>query len=870
MPPRSSTKNTHDRAKPRKDQSSSAVPPPRPRQKKALGELLAELANPRPDSFDPEQHGADGLAQAAGSNSSDNDSGDDFGFVKDDSLAKAHYLPVGEGRIRKALEREFDDPKYVGTRVSRKDLGLSSDFGDADSNDSKDVEESDNDDEDNRDVNESEVSNDYEEEQEEESEESDTDGERESVETESSGEDKQGIAISLKRMTEKEAELLKNLAANGNNDVEKGIHVKNQMTMWETLLDMRISLQPVLNSANDLPLPKDLEFFLSPTTAPSSAAEKAREAMEAAKSLLLSLVSDLMATRVMLASLNKTVSLSPPTFIDDFMKAKPTGEHNGNENEYPHIGEDNRKIVRFDFSDEDLEEVWSKIHALDSAFNTGFRNLTIEKWSNKVTASNAATAGNGNSKKFTAINLSAMAQINTVLSDKERLLKRTRLVRNSDGAKRRRLGEIQKDETLSTQKVDQDGVLVEKSEREMIEELEEREQLKRRARQGVDTHLNNFDDEVFDDGDFYQQLLKELIEVRLLETDDPMELGMKWAELKQLQSKTKKKRDVDTKASKGRKIRYHIHEKLQNFMAPEPRGTWHEEMVTELFGSLFGNGPANDDVQGDSVEGADSGIIECKGRVCDIVQVDETWGGGAGLSVTVENAAPVLSDVHLGDSIAVNGSTVCVVMSFGLIKLTIDVSGICLTVTEFDEARSRFKVGIAPETVRRTNLGLWTVGTVVNLERAMNAATRYGGHVVQGHVDCTIELIEKRPDPPNSLVLTFQVPLDYPDDIDPLMFIVAKGYVCLNGTSLTVTNVNKRARTFSVMLIAHTQEHINLPFLDVGSKVNLEVDEIGKYVESIVRGFMEQAQTTSDSGSFGSILKKVVEEVVESKLKELK
>ncbi|KAJ3123318.1 Riboflavin synthase alpha chain [Physocladia obscura] len=246
-----------------------------------------------------------------------------------------------------------------------------------------------------------------------------------------------------------------------------------------------------------------------------------------------------------------------------------------------------------------------------------------------------------------------------------------------------------------------------------------------------------------------------------------------------------------------------------------------------------------------------TGIVETLGRVSKIEEVDETWGGGNGLSVTIEDAATVLSDVHIGDSIV--------------------VSGICLTVTEFDEAKTVFKVGIAPETVRRTNLGDWKVGTIVNLERAMNAGTRFGGHLVQGHVDCTIELIEKRDDPPNSLILTFRVPTTYPDALDPLIFVVAKGYVCLNGASLTVIAVDKVARTFSIMLIAHSQGHTNLPLHEIGARINLEVDEIGKYIESVVRGFAEQESAGSGSiggGVFASLIERAVDAAVERKLKE--
>jgi protein AATF/BFR2 len=92
------------------------------------------------------------------------------------------------------------------------------------------------------------------------------------------------------------------------------------------------------------------------------------------------------------------------------------------------------------------------------------------------------------------------------------------------------------------------------------------------------------DMEIFDDGDYYQQLLKEFIDSRMNESG---EMSSRLEQLKQLQKK-KSKKNVDTKASKGRKIRYEIQEKIQNYMAPEPRGDWHEEMKEELFASLLG------------------------------------------------------------------------------------------------------------------------------------------------------------------------------------------------------------------------------------------------------------------------------------------
>ncbi|KAI8917466.1 riboflavin synthase [Entophlyctis helioformis] len=215
-----------------------------------------------------------------------------------------------------------------------------------------------------------------------------------------------------------------------------------------------------------------------------------------------------------------------------------------------------------------------------------------------------------------------------------------------------------------------------------------------------------------------------------------------------------------------------------------------------------------------------TGIVEVMGLVAAVVPNDATASGGNGFSLTVANASIVLSDVHIGDSISVNG--------------------VCLTVTEFDDARTQFKVGIAPETLRKTNLGELKVGDKVNLERAMSGSTRFGGHFVQGHVDTTVTIASVTPDPPNSLIFQFTVPPPSADtgNQDFLQYIVPKGYITLDGTSLTVIDVDWTARTFSVMLIPHTQASVVMPTKAVGAQVNLEVDQMGKYVENMVRSML--------------------------------
>lgn len=177
--------------------------------------------------------------------------------------------------------------------------------------------------------------------------------------------------------------------------------------------------------------------------------------------------------------------------------------------------------------------------------------------------------------------------------------------------------------------------------------------------------------------------------------------------------------------------------------------------------------------------------------------------------MTISDAQVVLEDVHLGDSIAVNG--------------------VCLTVTEFDDAKTTFKVGVAPETLRRTNLGDLRAGSNVNLERAVAGHVRFGGHFVQGHVDTIAKIVKKEPDG-NAVSFTFKL-----REPEYIQYVVEKGFIAIDGTSLTVTAVDDDEATLSVMLIAYTQEKVVVAAKNVGDDVNIEVDLMGKLVEKQIR-----------------------------------
>jgi len=175
---------------------------------------------------------------------------------------------------------------------------------------------------------------------------------------------------------------------------------------------------------------------------------------------------------------------------------------------------------------------------------------------------------------------------------------------------------------------------------------------------------------------------------------------------------------------------------------------------------------------------------------------------GDGVELVVRG--PVVSaDVKIGDSIAVNG--------------------VCLTVTAIDGDALSF--GLAPETRAKTSLSLLEPGAGVNLERAALPSTRLGGHFVQGHVDATGTIREIRPDE-DALWLVVAAPRDL------MKYVVPKGYIAVDGTSLTVVHTGED--WFDLTLVAHTQDHVILPRKKPGDPVNLEVDVLAKYVEKLV------------------------------------
>lgn len=191
-----------------------------------------------------------------------------------------------------------------------------------------------------------------------------------------------------------------------------------------------------------------------------------------------------------------------------------------------------------------------------------------------------------------------------------------------------------------------------------------------------------------------------------------------------------------------------------------------------------------------------TGIVEARGRVAHLEMRPE--------AIRLRIDAPdVMEGVHAGDSIAVNG--------------------VCLTVV--DPTPGGFDADVMQETMRRSSLGDLQPGGAVNLERAVRAMDRLGGHIVQGHVDCTgtVASIDSRDD-------WTLVRIDVPEVMT--RYMVEKGSICVDGVSLTIVSVDGQG--FTVSLIPTTLAETTLGTRCVGDRVNIEVDVVAKYVERLL------------------------------------
>ena len=206
-----------------------------------------------------------------------------------------------------------------------------------------------------------------------------------------------------------------------------------------------------------------------------------------------------------------------------------------------------------------------------------------------------------------------------------------------------------------------------------------------------------------------------------------------------------------------------------------------------------------------------TGIIEGTGKLL------AKRGAGGGLAFDLQ-AGFDLTNPEEGESIAVNG--------------------VCLTAYNIEG--SKFTVDVSPESLSRTTLGDLAVGGTVNMERALQLSDRLGGHIVSGHVDCVATVSERQPKGDFTL-FSFSFPKEFG------RYVIEKGSITINGISLTVNSCT--LESFEVSIIPHTLKITSLGELKRGSKVNIEVDIIGKYVEKMLQpGGTKDGQKSANSG----------------------
>ncbi|XP_043240285.1 protein AATF-like isoform X2 [Amphibalanus amphitrite] len=536
---------------------------------KSLSEQLAEITNPTPTSHDPEDDiYEETRAQVTGWEAEADLSGDEG-------------TTPSRLRQRAAALLPDLDPRYAGRAVSRKSLQEASD--DADSLDGSEDGDEDSEEQDEEDQEEELASGedededqleafkaklngvesgtnglstddgeletdseeatgtgqeDGEEETEEDGEDQEDAGDSEEQEDSDVGqeeeEDGEDISAALDSQEDEEGGVELTSRSAGS-DAEKGAAVKAQLGVWDQLLECRIKLQPSLQQCGQLPAPGDrwTEFW---EAAGEDIAARLTDAAAAADRLMRQLLQlqDLLAEQY------------PETRKLSSGSAEPEADSNSDSDEEPIPTPNQRPRKRR------RSGLTSTDPAKRFAAYRPYRDQTIQRWNDKT----RLTAGRATAKSFAAFEQSTLRQIEQILSDRGRLLRRTQL-RRSDAA---RLGEppLPPPSAATEDPAAAGGA-------------ESRE----------------YDEERFDDSDFYHQLLRELIERKTVDVTDPLALGRQWIQIQKLRSKLKKK--VDTRASKGRKVRYEVYPKLVNFMASERAGTMTDTGRDELFGSLFGS-----------------------------------------------------------------------------------------------------------------------------------------------------------------------------------------------------------------------------------------------------------------------------------------
>ena len=337
-------------------------------------------------------------------------------------------------------------------------------------------------------------------------------------------------------------------------DVEAGTHVKKQLQLWDTCLEWRIRLQKALIACNSLPQPQYWSTVSAEGGKDFAVARQQTDSQLRSLAAALSGLCEVLQDGPCLSATNDASNVGENEDIGSDEGSAIASDADASD--------DDDDAVDGDGDDEDASVDDDRVRATDSRHSQAvslnksrqeteecfhddvvrLRNRIMEEWYNKTKFSMTGTK-----KGLESFEQAPTAQIRQIMSDEQRLLRRSQLRRSL-------------------------VAIIGKPEAEA-------------AQQEVGGRQQNYDAEIFDDDDFYHQLLKQLIDSKTSDSADSLSISKKWLEVQQLRRKMKRK--VDTRGSKGRKLRYETHKQLLNFMAPEKTFEMTEDAKDELFASLF-------------------------------------------------------------------------------------------------------------------------------------------------------------------------------------------------------------------------------------------------------------------------------------------
>jgi TRAUB (NUC102) domain. len=483
--------------------------------KKSLSECFSDLINPAPASFDPEDDGYPDLVAKV---------------VENVIEFSDEERSLNTCRKRRLDFIEECNERYDGAKISRK--ALKTERGDTDD--------------------ELEVGN----EASSGTEDSYT-SEDESVESQEDCHVEMNRSSMLQLEHKDEENIFQHISTRSmESEVEKAIAIRNQLNLWDSLLQCRIKLQTTLTAANKLPQYDIFEHFIT------HGGSKFKAEVQRTKHVVATLLGNFLAFQTkLLKSYPETRNLEKKTTSECSVRevdeiSSDAGEEEGNKSSDNEVLEQKE----CDTNNQSLEHYAELISHRHKKY-AEYRNAVIQKWNDKT----RVLVGKVSSRNFSTFEQSTLKQIEQILSSRQRLIQRSQLKRSSYNILGQKLLPQEEKNTEGTVaftntdnlKTDQEG-------------------------------SKEYSTEIYDDTDYYHQLLRELIERKSSDVTDPVQLGRQWLELQKLRSKMKRK--IDTRATKGRKIRYVVHSKLVNYMAPISQRLFSKEATAELFNSLFGKG----------------------------------------------------------------------------------------------------------------------------------------------------------------------------------------------------------------------------------------------------------------------------------------